>query len=115
MNPVEARVRLHATCDSRHGSKGPFKTFHPGLDNWRLRSRVVDGGGGAYHNIAHGTSCRMRQIGYVTRGIPAVPTSPWGSRHFYGIYFTTYGILVYPVGGVSVSNGRPWEKRPNLD
>jgi hypothetical protein len=53
-----------------------FDALRAGLNNWKLRSRVVDKGESAYHHITRGTSHWTRQIGFITRGIPAVPTSP---------------------------------------
>ncbi|KAH0828135.1 hypothetical protein J3R83DRAFT_3810 [Lanmaoa asiatica] len=53
-----------------------FDAIRVGLSSLKLRSRVVDKGENAYHSVTRGTSHWMRQIGFITRGIPAVPTSP---------------------------------------
>lgn len=52
-----------------------FDAIRAGLSRWKLRSRVVDKGENAYHSVTRGTSHWMRQIGFITRGIAAVPTS----------------------------------------
>ena len=53
-----------------------FDALRGGLNNWKLRSCIVDKGESACHSITHGTSHWMRQIGFITRGISAIPTSP---------------------------------------
>ena len=53
-----------------------FAAIKPGLSTWKLRSRVVSKGEKTYHSVTRGTSHWMRQIGFIARGISAVPTSP---------------------------------------
>lgn len=53
-----------------------FATIRAGLNNRKLRSRMVSKGEKVYHSVTRGTSHWMRQIGYIARGIPAIPTSP---------------------------------------
>lgn len=52
-----------------------FDALRADLSKWKLRSRLVDRGENAYHSVTRGTSHWMRQIGLITRGIPAVPRS----------------------------------------
>lgn len=53
-----------------------FDTIRAGLSERKLRSRVVDKGESAYHNITRGASHWIRQIGFIARGIPAIPKYP---------------------------------------
>lgn len=53
-----------------------FAAIRAGLSTWKLRSRIVSKGERVYHSITRGTSHWMRQVGFITRGIPAVPKSP---------------------------------------
>lgn len=53
-----------------------FAAIGAGLSTWKLRSRLVSKGEKVYQSVTRGTSHWIRQIGYITRGIPAIPTSP---------------------------------------
>lgn len=53
-----------------------FASIIADLSTWKLRSRIVSKGERVYHSVIRGTSHWMRQIGLITRGIPAIPTSP---------------------------------------
>lgn len=53
-----------------------FAAIRAGLSTWKLRSRMVSEGEKVYHSMTRGTSHWIRQIGYITRRIPAIPTSP---------------------------------------
>ena len=53
-----------------------FATIRTGLSTWKLRSRVVSKGEKAYQGVVHAASHWVRQIVFIARGIPAVPTSP---------------------------------------
>lgn len=52
-----------------------FAAIRADLSTWKLRSRIVSKGERVYRSVTRGTSHWMRQIGFITRGIPAVPTS----------------------------------------
>lgn len=52
-----------------------FDTIRAGLSTRKLRSRVVDRGESAYHNITRGTSHWMRQTRFIICGVPPVPSS----------------------------------------
>ena len=52
-----------------------FATIRAGLSTWKLRSRVVSKDEKVYLSVARGASHWMRQIGFIMRGIPAIPKS----------------------------------------
>jgi len=51
-----------------------FDSIRAGLRSWKLRSRVVDIRENTLDGVIRGTSHWMRRIGFVARGVPAVPT-----------------------------------------
>ncbi|KAF8836449.1 hypothetical protein BDN67DRAFT_936726 [Paxillus ammoniavirescens] len=53
-----------------------FDTIQAGLRSWKLRSRVVDKREGILEGVIRGTSHWIRRIGFVVRGVPAVPRRP---------------------------------------
>jgi len=50
-----------------------FDTIQAGLRSWKLRSRVVDKRESVLEGVIRGTSHWIRRIGFVARGVPAVP------------------------------------------
>ncbi|KIJ18440.1 hypothetical protein PAXINDRAFT_167041 [Paxillus involutus ATCC 200175] len=50
-----------------------FDTIRAGLRSWKLRSRVVDKRESVFEGVIRGTSHWIRRIGFVVRGVPAVP------------------------------------------
>ncbi|KAN0084563.1 Protein kinase-like domain containing protein [Tylopilus felleus] len=53
-----------------------FGAIRAGLNSRTLRSRIISKGENLYQRVTRGTFHWLRQIGYITRGIPAIPTSP---------------------------------------
>ena len=53
-----------------------FGAIRAGLNSRKLRSRIISKGENLYQRMTRGTFHWLRQIGYITRGIPAIPTSP---------------------------------------
>ncbi|KAG8214204.1 kinase-like domain-containing protein [Butyriboletus roseoflavus] len=51
-----------------------FAAIRAGLSTWKLRSRIVSKGERVYQSVTRGTFHWIRRIGFITRGIPAVPT-----------------------------------------
>ncbi|KIJ18445.1 hypothetical protein PAXINDRAFT_8690 [Paxillus involutus ATCC 200175] len=50
-----------------------FDTIQAGLRSWKLRSRVVNKRESVLEGVIRGTSHWIRRIGFVARGVPAVP------------------------------------------
>lgn len=51
-----------------------FNEICAGLSSWKLRSRVVDKEEDKVERVTRSVSHWARRIGFVTRGVPAVPT-----------------------------------------
>ena len=52
-----------------------FAAIIAGLGARKLRSRIVNKGENVYRRVTRGTFHWVQQIGYIVRGIPAIPTS----------------------------------------
>lgn len=51
-----------------------FNKICAGLSSWKLRSRVVNKGEEKIERVTRSVSHWARRIGFVARGVPAVPT-----------------------------------------
>lgn len=53
------------------------KRFHAiwsDLSRWKLRSRVIDKEENMLDGVLRGSTHWMRRVGFMTRGVPAIPT-----------------------------------------
>ena len=52
-----------------------FHAIRSDLSGWKLRSRVVDKGESLLDGVVCGISHWMRRVKFITRGVPAIPTT----------------------------------------